>query len=249
MRDSEMMCKPAHSLRANTTRERKPWYNRGLFTYTVEGTLLTLIADLVDQIAGMPGSDQLSNLYDSTHPGGKERRQNFTRYLEDMASLQPHRVMIFEAPGYRGCRWTGIPVTSERIMLPGIAKWGGLFGEGYQATSDVPDGYAEMTASILWNALIDLADEPPLIWNTVPLHPHKEGQPMSNRTPRMGEQRAGGTLFADLLTIFPCKEILAVGRTAQRMLAEYGYESIPLRHPSQGGKPEFIRGLMKALSR
>jgi len=204
---------------------------------------------LVEQVASLEGSDVLFNPYDQSVAGGKERRQNFTRYLEEMTARHPRRVMVFEAPGYRGCRWTGIPVTSERIMLPGIPKWGGLFGEGYQATSDVPDGFAEMTASILWNALTDLADELPLIWNTVPLHPHQKGKPLSNRTPRMSEQRLGGELFGTLLEVFPCEEILAVGRTAQRMLGEYGFESTALRHPSQGGKPEFIRGLTTALKR
>jgi hypothetical protein len=204
---------------------------------------------LVRQVTSLKGSDDLFNPYDETQAGGKQRRQNFTRYLEETAQRKPRRVMVFEAPGYRGCRWSGIPVTSERIMLAGIAKWGGLFGEGYQATSDVPDGYAEMTASILWNTLVDLADEVPLIWNTVPLHPHQKGKPLSNRTPRIGEQRAGGELFSALLEVFPCEEILAVGRTAQRTLGEYGFESTALRHPSQGGKPEFVRGLMEALTR
>jgi hypothetical protein len=47
--------------------------------------------------------------------------------------------------------------------------------------------------------------------------------------------------------VFGCATVLAVGRTAQRMLAEQGIDAIPLRHPSQGGKPEFVRGLREAL--
>jgi hypothetical protein len=37
--------------------------------------------------------------------------------------------------------------------------------------------------------------------------------------------------------------VLAVGRIAQAMLRENGIEAIGLRHPSQGGKPEFVRGI------
>jgi hypothetical protein len=162
-----------------------------------------------------------------------------------MLMRRPNTVLIFEAPGYRGCRWSGIPVTSERIMLRGIPQWN-LFGTGYCQTSDIPCGIAEMTATILWEALLDHADEPPLIWNTVPLHPHQPGQPMTNRTPTLSEQRTGAALVGPMLETFRIRRILAVGRTAQRMLAEWGCEFTPLRHPSQGGKAEFIRGLREA---
>jgi hypothetical protein len=127
-------------------------------------------------------------------------------------------------------------------MLRGIEKWG-LFGEGYGQTSDQTGGVAEMTATILWETLQAYADQPPLIWNTVPLHPHKLGQPMSNRTPTIHEQRAGAVMIDAMLDVFRPQRILAVGRIAQAMLAERGCEAIPIRHPSQGGKPDFVRGI------
>lgn len=203
-----------------------------------------MIEALVARVAGLPGSDRLFNPY-SDGPGAEIRRANLTRYLTEMAARRPTTVLIFEAPGYRGCRWSGIPVTSERIMLRGIREWD-LFGDGYQQTSDVPGGISEMTATILWNALLAHADQPPLIWNTVPLHPHRPGEPLTNRTPSTAEQRAGAALIGPMLDAFGQPRILAVGRTAQRMLAERGYAFIPLRHPSQGGKSEFVEGLHSA---
>jgi hypothetical protein len=155
-----------------------------------------------------------------------------------MQRFAPRMILIAEAPGYRGCALTGIPVTSERIMLRGIDKWN-LFGDGYRPTSDHPQGVAEMTATILWNALIEHVEQPPLIWNTVPLHPHKPGEPQSNRTPTIGEIRQGQPFIEAVLALYPIDTICAVGRKAQRALGELGYDFVPLRHPSQGGKTEF----------
>jgi hypothetical protein len=202
------------------------------------------IRALIDRLAALPGSDRLFNPYTLDHPGGAIRRANLTRYLADMHARQPHSLLLFEAPGYRGCALSGIPVTSERIMLRGIARWG-LFGQGYLATSGQPGGVAEMTATILWGALAEIAPEPPLIWNTVPLHPHRPGQRASNRTPSAAEQEMGLALIRIMIDLFGCQTILAVGRTAQRALTRLAIESIPVRHPSQGGKPEFVAGLSR----
>ncbi len=205
------------------------------------------IERLVSELAERPGSDRLFNPYaPPDDPKATIRRENLIRYLLDMHSLAPRVLLVAEAPGYRGCALTGIPITSERIMLRGIEKWG-LFGDGYRQTSDHPQGVAEMTATIVWNALIEYADQPPLIWNTVPWHPHKPGNRQSNRTPGVAEQREGVVFVKAVLALFEIEKILAVGRTAQRRLAEQGYECLPLRHPSQGGKAEFIRGLRAAL--
>ena len=205
------------------------------------------ITQLVDDLAALPGSDRLFNPYISIDdPGAKTRRENLIRYLRDMRRFDPHVILVFEAPGYRGCALSGIPVMSERIMIKGIDKWG-LFGAGYRPTSDHPQGVAEMTATILWNALVEHVEHPPLIWNTVPLHPHKPGNSQSNRTPTVGEMRMGQPFIEAVLSLYSIDTILAVGRKAQRALGELGYDFSPLRHPSQGGKADFIDGLMRSL--
>ncbi|MBN1120292.1 MAG: uracil-DNA glycosylase [Anaerolineae bacterium] len=205
------------------------------------------LTKLVDDLAALPGSDRLFNPYTPIDdPLAAVRRANLLHYLNDMLHFAPRVILIAEAPGYRGCALSGIPITSERIMLKGIDRWG-LFGDGYRPTSDHPQGVAEMTATILWNALVEHVDQPPLIWNTVPLHPHKPGQPQSNRTPTAAEIRMGQPFIEAALALYPIDTILAVGRKAQYALGELGYDFIPLRHPSQGGKPEFISGLKQAV--
>jgi hypothetical protein len=208
----------------------------------------TAVDTLVADLAALPGSERLFNPYGpQDRPGAAVRQANLVRYLSDMQRRSPRVLMLFEAPGYRGCALSGLPVTSERIMLNGIEKWG-LFGEGYRQTSDNPQGVAEMTATILWNALAEHAEQPPLIWNTVPLHPHKPGERQSNRTPTVAEQRMGGEFLGRVLEIFEVELVLGVGRKAQRTLGELTIDHLPLRHPSQGGKAEFIEGLVAALA-
>jgi hypothetical protein len=205
------------------------------------------ITKLVGDLAALPGSDRLFNPYvPHDDPLAVIRRANLIHYLNDMRGFDPRTILVFEAPGYRGCALTGIPVTSERIMLRGIDKWE-LFGDGYRPTSDRPQGVAEMTATILWNALVEHVDRPPLIWNTVPLHPHKPGHPQSNRTPTAAEIRTGQPYIEAVLGLFPIDMILAVGRKAQYALSELGYDFVPLRHPSQGGKAQFVSGLKQAV--
>jgi hypothetical protein len=208
----------------------------------------TAVDTLVTDLADLPGSERLFNPYGSQdQPGAAIRQANLVRYLSDMQRRSPRVLMLFEAPGYRGCALSGLPVTSERIMLKGIEKWD-LLGEGYRRTSDNPQGVAEMTATILWGALVEHAKQPPLIWNTVPLHPHKPGERQSNRTPTVTEQRMGSEFVGRVLELFDVELVLGVGRKAQRTLDELAIDHLPLRHPSQGGKAEFIEGLVAALA-
>jgi hypothetical protein len=206
------------------------------------------ISHLVARLAALPASERLFNPYAPLDdPAASIRRANLIRYLTDMSRLRPDVLLLAEAPGYRGCALSGIPITSERIMLCGVEKWG-LFGDGYRPTSGHPQGVAEMTASILWRALIEHAERPPVLWNTVPLHPHQPGDLLSNRTPSVEEQHMGTAFIEDMLNLYKVERILAVGRTAQHALDRLGYAYIPLRHPAQGGKAEFVEGLRAALA-
>ncbi|MCC6905488.1 MAG: uracil-DNA glycosylase [Anaerolineae bacterium] len=205
------------------------------------------IETIIERLAALPGTDALFNPYGPLEdPLAGARRANLRRFLTMLYERHARVLLLAEAPGYRGCAWTGIPVTSERIMLAGGDRWG-LFGEGYWATSGVPGGVAEMSATILWGALTEAASEPPVIWNTCPLHPHRPGERRSNRTPPRSEQVIGLPFIRLLLEMFDFEQIGAVGRIAQANLAALEVAYIPLRHPAQGGKNEFVAGLHRLL--
>ncbi|MGJ3239409.1 MAG: uracil-DNA glycosylase [Anaerolineae bacterium] len=195
-------------------------------------------------------SDDLYNQYAPPDPNNVIRCENLRRYLIAMHTYRPKYLLVMEAPGYRGCRLTGIPVTSRKIMLEGVPELD-LFGEaqGYQPTDD-PDFvhiYGEQSATIVWETLADL-DVAPLIWNTVPFHPHKAGLPCSNRRPRVSETRIGIDYLHEIITFFQPEVIIAVGNVAESTMMSAGINCVKVRHPAQGGKADFVAGLNKLIS-
>lgn len=73
------------------------------------------------------------NQYSDDHPESSVRRKNLGIYLRHMANVKPKIMLVGEAPGYRGSRLTGVPFTSEYLLMhnkEGLT----LFGEenGYQ---------------------------------------------------------------------------------------------------------------------
>jgi uracil-DNA glycosylase len=127
-------------------------------------------------------------------------------------------LLVGEAAGYRGARVSGLPFTSER-QLTGA-------------------GPAEATATIVHSVLDELGlEEHVLLWNVVPTHPHRLGEPASNRRPSSDEAAAAEPFLAELAA---GRETVAVGRLAQRVLgAPY------VRHPSHGGAAAFREGLAR----
>jgi uracil-DNA glycosylase len=135
-------------------------------------------------------------------------------YLERRAGAG--LLLVGEAAGYRGARVSGIPFTSER-----------------QLTGSGP---AEATATIVHGVLAELGlEEHVLLWNVVPTHPHRPGEPRSNRRPRAAEIEASRP-FLEALAVG--RLVVPVGRVAEAELGTAG-----IRHPSHGGARAFRDGL------
>jgi uracil-DNA glycosylase family 4 len=149
--------------------------------------------------------------------GASLRRERLGAYLE--ARQQARLLLVGEAAGYRGARTSGIPFTSER-QLSGR-------------------GPAEASATIVHRVLAELGlEEDVLLWNLVPTHPHRPGEPDSNRRPTRHEIAAGRPFLAELAR---GRRVVAVGRLAARELgAPY------VRHPSHGGAVDFRDGLVQS---
>jgi hypothetical protein len=83
-----------------------------------------------------------------------------------------------------------------------------------------------------------------VLWNVVPAHPHRPGQPLSNRTPAVGELRAGAQVLGELIERLAPRATIAVGRSAERALRELGLPcQASVRHPANGGATAFRSGL------
>lgn len=206
-------------------------------------------AAFVAALAQASSGPELCNQYAGATPCSALRRANLLRYLRDMDARQPQTLLLFEAPGYRGCRLTGVPVTSRRVLLEGVPGLA-LFGSerGY---CDVPEAgferiMGEQSATILWRALARL-NAAPLIWNSVPFHPQRPGKLLSNRTPRAAELEQGRDFLRSLLAHFGPRLRVGVGRSAQASLRALGLTHHALRHPANGGAREFEAGLQTLL--
>ncbi|HTT06593.1 MAG TPA: uracil-DNA glycosylase [Steroidobacteraceae bacterium] len=168
-----------------------------------------------------------------------------------LARLQAHldvaaqRILVGEASGYQGCHVSGIPFTSERVILAGEVPRVRA-ATARLSLRHIP--WSEPSATTVWGTLHGLAiAETTVLWNAFPWHPHEPGRLQSNRTPTRTERGEGLTALAALLNAFPDAQLFAVGRHAQLALEQLGRPATPLRHPSMGGARRFCEGLRAAI--
>lgn len=191
------------------------------------------------------------------------RTEHLTRYLQQRKSTAEY-IFVAEALGYQGGRFSGIPMTSERIMTGthrDVNCHHVFKGEPGQRTShpesDYPGfrnswrkaGFSESTASIVWKTLLEnnIDAYKVIFWNVFPFHPyHEEKGLLSNRPPRVEELRAGIEYLRSFIEYCPPGiKVVGIGKYAEEKLKEYGMKSISIRHPSYGGAPEFKKGCRK----
>jgi hypothetical protein len=177
------------------------------------------------------------------------RRKQLAAYLRKRVG-KVKLVVIGEALGYRGGHFSGIPMTSERILL-GKKKDNGIEPEHVfssikpRRTSNpqkCPDGFSEPTATIVWGSLLRLGLKPEqfVLWNSSPWHSFDPRRGMlSNRMPNKSERSAGLAVLKAFLDLFPCDEIVALGNVAASQLQELNVESHRVRHPASGGAKLF----------
>ncbi|PYJ03292.1 MAG: hypothetical protein DMF00_00585 [Verrucomicrobia bacterium] len=148
--------------------------------------------------------------------------------------------MIGEAVGYRGGHFSGIPMTSERLLL---GKQPDVVATLYkpQRTSKpekCPNGFSEPTATIVWGTLLRLGLKPDqfVLWNAFPWHSFDPRHGMlSNRMPDKSERAAGLPVLRAFLELFPCDQVVALGKIAAAQLEQLGVNAHCVRHPASGG--------------
>jgi hypothetical protein len=138
------------------------------------------------------------------------RRKHLSIYFRER--LGRARVAIVgEALGYRGGHFTGIPMTSERMLLRtqhDIVR--GVTPRRTSKSGVCPNGFSEPTATIVWGALLKIGVLPRefVLWNAFPWHsfdPHR-GQ-LSNRAPNKSEQLSGRPVLKTFLELFPASRL------------------------------------------
>jgi uracil-DNA glycosylase len=165
------------------------------------------------------------------------RQDNLHAYLESFKTL-PRVLIVGEAPGWRGCRFSGVPFTSESQLFSASLPFQG------QPTSLHQRPYSEATATVFWRVMAKYHPQF-LVWNCVPFHAHRPGKPLSNRRPSNGEITRYLPLLARLISLLQPDRVIAVGRCAERTLNSIGIAALPVRHPSHGGAAVFEQGIHK----
>jgi uracil-DNA glycosylase len=194
------------------------------------------ISNLLAILEGYRNGHTVANPY-----GHELQRGNLRAYFEALIRW-PYTgdLLVGEAPGYAGCALTGMPFTSEAIIQssrhPFICRLRPLLRTaGTQS---------EQTATIIWNYL---SERPavPAFWNIFPFHPHKPGNPGSNRTPTAEEAQFGHGILNRVAEILAPKRILAIGKLPYNTLLRFKHPLLKgyIRHPAHGGKAGFIAGM------
>jgi hypothetical protein len=179
-------------------------------------------------------------------PGAaRRRRRNLETYLELVG--RPRWILLGEALGFRGGRFSGIAFTSERQLAgDGVRRLPWSAGRLFTATSRNPALWLEPSGSVVWGALGGSA-RGVLLWNAFPWHPHHGGRPLSNRRPEPALVAANLHVLEAVLAAAGPARVLAVGRTARQALARLGRDAPLLRHPAHGGAARFRAQLAEAL--
>jgi hypothetical protein len=209
--------------------------------------LLELNQLIANILFSQPSTVDLFNPYSSENPAldvpGAHliRQQNLKAYLCDR-NVAPSVFLLAEAPGPWGCRFSGVPITSELQLLDPTFPVNGI------QSSNSASPHKEYSASIYWKTL-EAYHHHILTWNTVPFHPHFPDKPLSIRTPRMSEIKQFLPLLGSMLQILSPTTVIAIGRKAEKALAMLDVDAVYVRHPSQGGATLFAEGVVQELTK
>jgi len=199
---------------------------------------LNKIDTFISRLSSIPKTNGTTNLYFGNSRESEIRKNNLRIYLNKMKTVNPRFLILGEAPGYKGCRLSGIAFTSEKVLFENPF----FKNEPIQFINEQGKLESEISATIVWSELSRLKEKP-LIWNIFPFHPHSSDDIQTNRTPNQTELEEGKSFLIDLLEIFEIQKILALGRKPESQLSDIGIQSSYVRHPANGGKNQFIAGL------
>ena len=176
------------------------------------------------------------------------RRKHLAVYFRERLG-KARLAIVGEALGYRGGHFSGIPMTSERMLLTQTASHcAGIKPRRTSKPSVCPDGFSEPTATIVWGALLKIGVLPDefVLWNAFPWHSFDPRRGLlSNRMPNKSEQLSGRPVLKAFLELFPCEQIVALGKIAAAQLEQLGVNAHCVRHPASGGAKLFRQQIAK----
>lgn len=214
------------------------------------------LEEFLELISGIEPPETVVNPYsgyragiDSIEGASEIRLSQLRHYLNfriDTARV----LLIAEAPGYQGARFSGIAMTCERTLLGhrDNVTTADVLGNDIQPvrTSHLAAcskamqrgfGFCEPTAGIVWGEIMQRGlSRQVVLWNAFPFHPHRPGEPLKNRTPTGQEVAEHSHVLDGFRELFPeAHTVVAVGNTARDLLEGQGLEVPHVRHPAYRG--------------
>lgn len=195
--------------------------------------------------------------HDADGAGALLRKLQLCQYLRERIG-RADSLLCAEAIGYQGGHFSGIPMTSERLLLGGLQHKGlsaqMVFRGRVPCRSSRPDlrpgGFTEPTATIVWGFFADHGVDPyrVVLWNAFPWHPYQPQRGLlSNRTPSDQELAAGHSVLRELLALGRFRRVIAIGEKSARQLQSLGIAAQKVRHPANGGAGQFRTQLHSCL--
>ena len=200
------------------------------------------------------------------------RRKHLAAYFRERLG-KARLAIVGEALGYRGGHFSGIPMTSERMLLrkqpdivaalyerrnlkyranggrrPPLQIFASIKPRRTSKPCVCPNGFSEPTATIVWSALLKIGVLPDefVLWNAFPWHSYDPRRGLlSNRAPNKLEQLSGRPVLEAFLELFPCERIVALGKIAAAQLEQLGLHAHSVRHPASGGAKLFRQQIAK----
>ena len=197
----------------------------------------------VSQLVDSPVPHGFTNPY-----GSREAAHNLLVFLSERSHSESTVLLVGEAPGFRGAALSGVPFASIATLTDDWDDPWRRFGpeSNFLAPSCAPYR-KEATATMVWTTLAQLFPflSLPLTWNAVPFHPHIPDHLSSNMPLRTRSLDLGRKWLEQLLDLFPSVRPIAVGVSACRALTHVGIVHDNVRHPSHGGRRDFVVGLQR----
>ncbi len=215
-----------------------------------------------NELVGNPWADRDPDFDRDEH--APRDRSNYLRAYLNARLNTAKALLIAEAPGYQGAKFSGIPMTCERTLLGHRARisCADVFDETIERhRTSRPEasskqavmrwGFCEPTAAYVWG---HMADRPGLskkivLWNIFGFHPHKTTNTLTNRTPTKIEILNNRPVLDAFLRLFPDRPILAIGKKSEEYITRWGHgkKLSFARHPANGGGAEFRKDFDKFL--
>jgi hypothetical protein len=218
----------------------------------------TSAREFVDSLAHYPPMANVFNPWaqedERDQPGANTkliRQQHLAAYIEARRT-STKVILVAEALSHRGGRFTGVAMTSERILLGNdptlnaIAEPISLLPGPCTRTSNAERlremtarklGVYEKTASVVWRTMLIHGFSPTdfALWNAFPFHPFRDGNTQTNRRPTADELKGTASVLAGFISLYsPSVKVVALGREAESalLLLMHGREFERAKHPA-----------------